>query len=46
MSIFEKDKSGALVDMNDPEFSKIFCNKSKVLSECMIMREFREILCN
>lgn len=33
MSIFEKDKSGALVDMNDPEFSKIFCDKSKVLSE-------------
>ncbi len=24
MSIFEKDKSGALVDMNDPEFSKIY----------------------
>ena len=24
MSIFEKDKSGALIDMNDPEFEKIF----------------------
>ena len=24
MSIFEKDKSGALVDMNDPEFAKIY----------------------
>ena len=34
MSIFEKDKSGALVDMNDPEFSKIYEIISKTQALC------------
>ena len=34
MSIFEKDKSGALVDMNDPEFAKIDEIISKTQALC------------
>lgn len=34
MSIFEKDKSGALVDMNDPEFAKIYEIISKTQALC------------
>ena len=34
MSIFEKDKSGVLVDMNDPEFSKIYEIISKTQALC------------
>lgn len=34
MDIFEKDKSGALIDMNDPEFEKIFEVISKTQALC------------